>query len=50
MANLTRRFEVMELEKVKAVKTLEVCSLGTNSSHRTQDCLIMLVLQENGSD
>ncbi|XP_057948269.1 uncharacterized protein LOC131143932 [Malania oleifera] len=50
IAALVRRVEVMELEKVKAAKSVEVCSLCIDSSHKAQDCLIMTVVQESRSD
>ncbi|XP_035546578.1 uncharacterized protein LOC108985990 [Juglans regia] len=50
IAALTRRLEVMEMEKVKAVKTVEVCSLCTDSNHKTQDCLVMPVFQQSDSE
>ncbi|XP_057972724.1 uncharacterized protein LOC131160862 [Malania oleifera] len=40
----------MELEKVKAVKSVKVCSLCVDSSHKAQDCPIMTVVQESRSD
>ncbi|XP_057975278.1 uncharacterized protein LOC131162688 [Malania oleifera] len=50
IAALARRVEFMELEKVKAAKSVEVCSLCADSSHKAQDCPIMMVVQESGSD
>ena len=49
LAALTRRLEVMEMEKVKPVKAVETCSICADSNHTTQDCPIMPVFQESGS-
>ncbi|KAF5468302.1 hypothetical protein F2P56_012465 [Juglans regia] len=41
IAALTSRLGLMEMDKVKAMKTVERCSIYADSNHKTQDCPII---------